>query len=162
LDERLALGVPAVQYKRKRIWIDRFQTTLSIRLAVYFLLYQVALWALFFINGRLTVLAESMGWSGPSCGVILTPVVAIGLALLFIFDAVRETHRVVGPLYRFRKTIQAVTSGEEVGLIKLREGDYLQDLKEDLNAMLRALEQRRAIHLNESGKAMEELTSVGA
>jgi hypothetical protein len=151
-----------VRTKRRKIWIDRFQTTLSIRLAIYFLLYQVALWVVFFINGRLTVLAESMGWSGPSCGMILTPAVAIGLALLFIFDAVHETHRIVGPLYRFRKTIQAVTNGEEIALIRLRDGDYLQELKGDLNAMLRALEQRGAVHLSESGKVKEELTGVGA
>jgi hypothetical protein len=151
-----------VHSKRRKVWIDRFQTTLSIRLAIYFLLYQVALWVVFFINGRLTALGESMGWTGPSCGMILTPVVAIGLALLFIFDAVHETHRVVGPLYRFRKTIQAVTNGEEIALIKLREGDYLQDLKDDLNAMLRALEQRGAVHLSASGKAKEELANVVA
>jgi hypothetical protein len=136
-----------VRHKRTKIWIDRFQTTLSIRLAAYFLLYQSALWALYFINGRLHVLAESVGWAGPSYGVILTPLVAIGLGLLFIFDAVRETHRVVGPIYRFRKTLQAVTNGDEVALVKLRQRDHLQDLKDDLNVMLRALEDRGAIRL---------------
>ena len=43
-----------------------------------------------------------------------TPVMNIGLGLLFIYDAVKLTHRIVGPLYRFRKTIQAVTAGEEI------------------------------------------------
>src|SRR5262249_24879278 len=33
-----------MSYKRKKVWIDRFQTILSLRIAAYFILYQVTLW----------------------------------------------------------------------------------------------------------------------
>jgi hypothetical protein len=138
-----------MRQKRTRVWIDRFQTSLSVRLAGYFVLYQVALWSLFWINGRLTMFGESVGWSGSAAGVLLTPLLAIGLALIFIFDAAKETHRVVGPLYRIRNTIQAVTAGGEVSLVGLRSCDHLQELKDDLNAMLRALEERGVITISE-------------
>jgi hypothetical protein len=149
-----------VRQKRKKIWIDRFQTTLSVRLALYFVLYQVAVWSLFWIDARLFALSDSIGAVAAAYGFILTPVATIGLGLLFIFDAIRETHRIVGPLYRFRKTIQAVTAGEEVSLVGLRTGDHLQELKDDLNAMLRALEQRGAITLKEAKAAKPQPVAV--
>ena len=136
-----------MRHKRKKVWIDRFQTNLSIRMAIYFLLYQAGVWALFGISDRVNVMGESAGWSSNSTLFLLTPLVAIGLGALFIFDAIKETHRIVGPLYRFRKTIQAVTAGEEVTLVGLRNGDHLQELKDEFNAMLQALEQRGAITL---------------
>jgi len=36
--------------QRKKIWIDSFQTFLSLRLAVCFSLYQFAIWALYAID----------------------------------------------------------------------------------------------------------------
>jgi hypothetical protein len=69
------------------------------------------------------------------------------VGLLFIFDAVRLSHRVVGPLYRFRKTIQAITAGEEVERVSLRKDDFLQELKDDINEMLRVLQERGAVQI---------------
>jgi hypothetical protein len=136
-----------VRQKRTKVWIDRFQTTLSVRLAFYFLLYQVTVWALFWINARLATLSDSVGAAASVYGFVLTPIITIGLGLVFLYDALKETHRFVGPLYRFRKTIQAVTAGEDIRLVSLRSGDQLQEMKDELNAMLRALEQRGAITL---------------
>jgi hypothetical protein len=137
-----------MRHQRKKVWIDPFQTALSARLAAYFVLYQLALWALIWINDRLTSFGNSLGSVG-SAGVWLTPILAVGLAVLFIIDAIKTTHRVVGPLVRVRKTLQAVTAGGEVELAFFRNGDHLQDLKNDLNAMLRALEERGAITIVE-------------
>jgi hypothetical protein len=144
-----------VRNQRKRIWIDRFQTYLAVRLAMYFLLYQVALWAVYFIDSRLVMFSGTVGQAAGPFGIILTPIVALGLALLFIYDAAKITHRIVGPLYRFRKTIQAVTAGGEVPLVTLRNGDHLLDMRDDLNEMLRALEARGAITLNNPTAARE-------
>src|SRR5688572_8846557 len=108
---------------RKKIWIDRFQTYLSIRLAVYFIMYQVAVWALYVIDSRMKALGGTLGEVSSTFGFLLTPLVGVTLALLFIYDAVGLTHRIVGPLYRIRKTVQAITAGEDIRLIKLRDGD---------------------------------------
>ncbi|HEX4591749.1 MAG TPA: hypothetical protein VH120_17565 [Gemmataceae bacterium] len=140
-----------MRQKRKKIWIDHFQTRLSRRLAVYFILYQAAVWSLFWITARIAAMAESAGWSLSTYGYVLTPAITLGLGVLFICDVIRLTHRVVGPLYRFRQTIQAVTAGDEVAIVVLRKGDHLQELKDDFNAMLRALEQRGAVTLVEAG-----------
>jgi hypothetical protein len=69
------------------------------------------------------------------------------LVPLLTLEALRFAHRLVGPLYRFRKTLRAIGAGEAVGLVELRNGDMLQDFKDDLNAMLKRLEQQGAIVL---------------
>ena len=145
-----------MRHKRTKIWIDRFQTTLSLRLAFYFLLSQLTVWSLFWINARLALLSDTVGATATVYGFVLTPIVTLGLGLLFIYDALKETHRFVGPLYRFRKIIQAVTAGEDISLIVLRKGDQLQELKDDLNAMLRALEQRGAITIRGAGAGVAD------
>jgi hypothetical protein len=138
-----------VHEQRKKIWIDRFQTYLAARLAVYFVLYQAALWALYIIDGRMNSLNGAVGDATAVFGFLLTPIAAVTLGFLFVYDSVRLSHRIVGPVYRFRKTVQAITAGEEVRTIVLRDGDLLLELKDDLNAMLRALEQRGAITLKQ-------------
>lgn len=137
--------------KRKKIWIDRFQTALSLRLAFYFLMYQATVWVLFWMDARLASLSNSIGMAASAYGFVLTPIATIGLGLLFIYDALQETHRFVGPLYRFRKTIEAVTASEEIELVRLRSGDQLQEFKDELNAMLRSLERRGAITIRGAG-----------
>ena len=100
--------------QRRKIWIDRFQTRLAIRIALYFLLYQAAVWSLFVIWRSISADVDAaMGpvWAGYCF--LLSAATIVFLGLLFIVDAVKTTHRLVGPLYRFRKTIQAITAGEE-------------------------------------------------
>jgi hypothetical protein len=115
-------------------------------------LFLVGVWSVEIILSHLhNVLTTVHG--GPSIGVRL-----IGLGLLviigvfFIADALRFAHKIVGPLYRIRKTIEAVVAGEQVELIHLRKGDFLVELKDEINEMLKILEQRGAITLK-PGKA---------
>ena len=137
--------------KRKKVWIDRLQTLLSIRLALYFVIYQIAVWLLFLIGRSVSESLERLLGAGAGWVVVaVTAFLAIGLGGLFIWDAVRMLHRVVGPLVRFRRAIKDVAAGEEVTLIVLREGDHLQELKDDFNEMLEALERRGAVVLTPS------------
>jgi hypothetical protein len=134
----------AMKNLRKRIWIDPFQTGLLVRIALYCILYQVVICTFYTFCDQLDKGSAAMGvplqlFSSPFTRSVLT------LTLLvppLAWDAVRFAHRLVGPLYRFRKTIQAIAAGEPVSLINLRDGDYLMDLKDDFNAMLQQLEQQ--------------------
>jgi hypothetical protein len=85
------------------------------------------------------------------------------LALLILVppltvDAVRFAHRLVGPLYRFRKTIQAIAAGEQVALVQLRRGDLLVDFQNDFNAMLEHLEQQGYVLLKKPEPAVNAET----
>jgi sensor histidine kinase YesM len=145
--------------KRRKIWIDRFQTYISIRIALYFILYQVSVGLTFFI-GQI-ILAQYVTVLGPEAStlcVALAVMVLTAVGGLFIYDAIGYTHRIVGPIYRFRKAIQAVIAGEEVDPMNLRKDDYLQELKDEFNQMLKVLEERGAVHVKEP-RAKECATS---
>lgn len=136
--------------KRKKIWIDRFQTYLSLRIAFFVALYQIGVWTLVLIaRSMLGPLQEMLGPAVIGPWFVFLGSILLVVALLSIYDAVKFAHRVAGPIYRFRKTIQAITAGEEVRLLTLRKGDFLQEMKEDLNEMLQVLEQRGAVVLKE-------------
>jgi hypothetical protein len=143
-----------VKEKRRKIWIHRFQTQLFLRTTMYFLLYQVCVWTLVSIERSLHPGLLTAFGPGPASYVFLfLVVIALFIGFLFTWDAIRHAHRIVGPLYRFRKTIQAVKSGEEVELIILRKGDMLGEMRDDLNEMLKALECRGAVVIKSSEAA---------
>jgi len=116
--------------KRKKIWIHRFQTYLAFRIAALFVSYQVAGWSLILYERQLIDGISRVAGPGLATHwlLILTGVIFF-LACLSIYDSVRFVHRLVGPVYRFRKAIQAITAGSEVELLTLRKGDFLQDRK---------------------------------
>lgn len=135
-----------MKHKRKKIWIDRFQTILSLRIAWYCVLYQAAVWSLVVLERSIAIAAERLlGPEGATSFFLLMAFGVVVLGFLGIYDAVKLSHRIVGPIYRIRKAIQAVAAGEELEPIQLRQGDYLQELKDDFNEMLKALEQRGAV-----------------
>lgn len=140
-----------MENKRHKVWIDRFQTSISIRIAFYFVIYQVFVWAAFLIGRYINDMFLDIAGEGATGFLILfTVVTSVTLGVLFIRDALAHTHRLVGPLHRLRKTIQAIAAGEELEPLQLRKDDYLQELKEEFNEMLTALEQRGAIQLKTS------------
>ncbi len=132
--------------KRKKIWIDRFQTYLVVRIGLYCVLFQAAVWALAMIDRTLNGALET--FVGADAAAYCYAIAFGGIVIMTvsaIYDAIKFAHRLVGPLVRFRQTIQAIAAGEEIELIRLRDGDFLQDLKDDFNTMIVALEQRGAI-----------------
>lgn len=57
---------------------------------------------------------------------------------------IRQSHRVVGPMNRLKKMIEAIGQGDFSQRITLREGDALEDLAKTLNTMAQSLQQRNA------------------
>jgi hypothetical protein len=130
--------------ERKRIWVDSFQTKLFVRIGIYWLIYQIALLNFLFMW---RLLQEGAGdpleqyvrffqefYPVLICFALVVPVLA--------WDAVRFAHRLIGPIRRFRKTVQEVTAGQPVRPIKLRQGDFLVEMRDDFNGMLEALQRR--------------------
>jgi nitrogen fixation/metabolism regulation signal transduction histidine kinase len=152
-----------VKNQRKRIWIDRFQTYMSLRIAMYCVLYQIAVVCIVHIwEEAHDPFKELLGdWAVSFSSVGAAIILAI-LGVLFVLDALRMAHRIVGPLYRFRKVIEAVKEGEAVSLIRLRDSDYLQELKDELNQMLEALEARGAVVLVKPGAGSREQRTVAS
>ncbi|MBI5017004.1 MAG: methyl-accepting chemotaxis protein [Deltaproteobacteria bacterium] len=61
------------------------------------------------------------------------------VALLAIFLTLYDSHRIGGPLYRFKANLERVGRGDLTLVTRLRDGDELQSLTEAMNAMTRAL-----------------------
>jgi methyl-accepting chemotaxis protein len=61
---------------------------------------------------------------------------------IVFFLGIRQTHRVVGPMNRLKRTLQAIGTGDFSQRITLREGDVLEDLAQSINRMAENLQQR--------------------
>jgi hypothetical protein len=142
-----------MKQQRKRIWIDPFQTKLFVRIIILCLIYQVALWILLIGTQQVVVCLETLLQQPlPGGRWVLTGAVLLLLAPLLIMDVVRFTHRLVGPLYRFRKIVQALADGEPVPRVRLRRGDFLHDFKDDFNRMLTTLEEKGLVVIADAAK----------
>jgi methyl-accepting chemotaxis protein len=132
--------------ERKHVWIDSFQTRLSLRIGAYLVLFLVVL-INFLFAWRLWQEGPGNPWE--QFVRMLRDYLPVGICLLLLvpvmaWDAIRFSHRLVGPMVRFRRTVQDIARGETVRPIRLREGDYLGDFRDDFNAMLEALQRRGA------------------
>lgn len=72
---------------------------------------------------------------------------AIRMFIIMPFVAVLAvflSHRIAGPLYRIKKTIQEVAAGDYSMRLRLRKTDELQDLADEINKLLEVLDQKNS------------------
>jgi len=129
---------------RKKVWIDPFQTRLAWRIALYLTLLPFVLLNLLF---AWKLLSEGVRNPVEQFFTLLRQLVPVGICLLIVvpvmaWDAIRFSHRLVGPLTRFQRAAQDIARGETVRPIKLRDGDYLGEFRDDFNRMLESLQAR--------------------
>jgi hypothetical protein len=134
--------------------VNQFQGKLLWRFVVYWLIYQISVWNFLFCwqlfgEGRGNPLEQYVRFVGVNYPTLFC---LAGLVPFFVWDAMRFTHRVAGPICRFRRTILAIAAGEPVRRVKLRDGDHLNELAGDINEMLDALEKRGAITIDRSSR----------
>jgi hypothetical protein len=55
---------------------------------------------------------------------------------LFMIDFVRLTHRIAGPLVRFRIALVQIMQGHRVNEVELRKGDLLTEFQQSFNEFL--------------------------
>jgi hypothetical protein len=152
-----------VQYKRKKIWIDTFQTRLMIRVIAYCVLYQAMVWLLMAFSQRMFVFLEVLLQEPLPTGTWPpTIVVLVLLTPLLVLDALRFAHRLVGPLYRFRQTMKALVDGEPVQRIRLRKGDCLEDFRDEFNRLLDTLEAKGLVVLESPDQPAEHFPAPPA
>lgn len=130
--------------ERKKVWVDPFQTKLTLRIAGYL--------AVFFVVFTNFLFAWKMWVEGPIAPwqqfveTLQTHVPVFVLLLILVpvmaWDTIRFSHRLVGPVVRFRRTMQDVANGDTVRPIKLRDGDYLTEMRDDFNHMLEEIHKR--------------------
>ena len=88
--------------------------------------------------------------------VMVIALVLAGVTVLNIYLAVWLSHRIAGPVYRLKQSMRQAGSGDLSVLIKLRENDELQDLKNEFNNMMCGIRDRMMILQSGSGKKKEK------
>ncbi|QDT64394.1 hypothetical protein [Calycomorphotria hydatis] len=145
------MATSATKFKRGSKYVSHdIQGRMIRSFAMYWFVYHAALWHIMFVwewlqlniamlgtNEQVSVgllYLEFMYRHAPFllCSLLVFPCVA--------FDLVRFTHRVAGPLIRFRNTLNAMAKGEPVRKIKLRKGDLLTELQDSFNNYLEAVD----------------------
>ena len=127
-------------FRRKRLYIDpKIQGALLIRTAVYWLLCLLtassvlACWMT--ITGPARPLRSPFHdfWNefGPSF------IFAMLMLPIALFDLLRLSNKVAGPMYRIRNEMHKLAMAEPVRPIELRSGDFGGDMAEEFNAILR-------------------------
>ena len=64
---------------------------------------------------------------------------AFAILPIVLWDLLKFSHRVVGPLVRFQRTLESLTAGETIQEVRLRHGDLLFDLQTTFNQYLTSL-----------------------
>ena len=159
---------PSPRRKRSKKYVHaRIQGGVALRILLYWLACGVVATAMI-ITWRVVV-------SGPA-RVFYThfddlwfrfqPVIVASLLLLplVLFDMLRFTHRVVGPMIRLRSALDALGRGEEVKPLKFRSNDHWHELAEAFNSAqqrVRELEEQLELRHSEDD-AHEPADAVAA
>ncbi len=121
------------------------------RLTIYWFLYHFVMWH-FLLAYRYVEMFLAQGRPEASFRELYAdftlqnyPILISALVMLplFLLDVLRVTHRIAGPLVRFQQKLKQMTAGEAVPKMRLRKGDYLQDLETAFNEYIDHYEQRR-------------------
>jgi hypothetical protein len=132
---------------RRKSFVDaRIQGRIIGRIAAYWALYHLVLWLAMFVY------RFAQHRAAVAAGAELLPfrelysrflsdnyplLFCAGLILpLFLIDFVRLTHRIAGPLARFRIALVQLMQGHQVENVELRKGDLLPEFQETFNEFL--------------------------
>ena len=123
---------------RRQLWIDEdVQGAIVWRVSVY--------WAACFLLITVPLVSIST-WQDPSrsfvahLGVVwqeFGPVYVSFLLLLpiILFDALRMSHRIAGPILRVRRQLVQINSGEPYSELHFRGSDFWQEMADQVNSL---------------------------
>jgi len=139
-----------MRYRRKRYIVDkRLQFRLLIYNGIYFLVITIAVWASL-------ILPLALDLSNPNLSVFqqgdaatkilylhsrLGPILCI-LFLILGLHSVLISHKIAGPLYRFKATFNQIAEGDLSKVVPIRKGDLLADEQSKIEEMIGALSSR--------------------
>jgi hypothetical protein len=143
------------KYKRKRLWVDSFQTFLLFRMGLYLLLYAAIVWHIGFVFNVVASLRAN-GLHAGFGGLYLEYLAALKPLLyaflltapLLLFDMLKFSNRLAGPLYRCRKVMDEMAAGKPVAEFEPRKHDFMGELFRAFNGLIRAWNARTTAGTN--------------
>jgi HAMP domain-containing protein len=135
----------ATKYNRTRLWVDPpFQFRLLLRMGFYLFLYTACIWHIAFLfealaafgadgtfKGLGTLYLEFLARQRPMLFALLL------IAPIFLYDLLKFSHRVAGPLFRCRRVMQEMAEGKPVAEFTPRKRDLLGEFFQTFNALIR-------------------------
>lgn len=126
---------------------ERMQLTLTIRFLILSVIFTIFIGMLMFFviwpvvriyipPALVTVMIQQLISKLYSTSFILLIIIA-GFSIIL-------THRIAGPVYNLEKTLDKLNQGEDVNLIKLRDGDELQELAIKINQVITCMKQLKS------------------
>jgi len=86
--------------------------------------------------------------------------VAVGLATIWVTLLV--SHKIAGPLYRFKKIAQSLGEGDFSSEFKIRQSDQLQDLADEFNIMIKKVREEVGMLKNSFNILKEKLDNAAS
>jgi hypothetical protein len=134
-------------HPRKKLFVNKFFQGKTIRrVAFYWCTYHLVLWHVMFLYRYMQYRGELLAGARAQTFAALygqftlehyaVIVCALAILPLVVWDVLTYTHRVVGPLARFRHCLKLLSHGEVVTQVTIRKGDFLVDLQQSLNEFL--------------------------
>lgn len=131
---------------RKRLYVDSVQREIIVRTIMQWYFYMSAI---------LLVVCLGAVWMDPSilaikyvfqAFVYFAPAIVASLILLplFIYDMLKATNRIAGPIYRLRCAFKQISEGKAIAPVKFRDGDSFQELADDFNQLAQLVAEQRA------------------
>ena len=123
--------------RRLRLFVDvKLQSSLSLRVVAYWIVCQATMASVVY-----AILAFEASNGHPAQGspwrflvpALIGSTVVLPLVLL---DVLLFSNRFAGPLLRFRRHLQQLNNGEEVGPLRFRTGDHYLDLCDEFNRFM--------------------------
>ncbi len=138
---------PEPPYKRKQYLVDRdYQLRFVTRL--FMAVLAVAAISSLVATGLLSVYMyqpelpqQTMIYCSIAIALTLLVELLISIPVVW-FLGIRQSHRIVGPMNRIKRMLEAVGAGDFSQRITLRKGDALEDLATSINQMVETLGRR--------------------
>ncbi|HZN40295.1 MAG TPA: HAMP domain-containing protein [Planctomycetota bacterium] len=131
--------------RRKSVIVDasaqaRMVLGLSVLPLAVILVAAIAMW---YFGNCLFAEAKDSNADLPSLGAVtmIQYLFVVATGALAVIQAVRYSNRVVGPAMRIKRSLQQIRAGDLDTRIKLRKGDALTDVADELNRLMDHLRQ---------------------
>jgi methyl-accepting chemotaxis protein len=135
--------------RRRRKLVNKFQHKLIARMIFYGAVYQLTLWNFLFCWRLLASGGGNFFQEYAQFSREFAPMLLCFLLVMppLIWDAVRFSHRIAGPIVQINSAIRNVTEGSPLDYVRLRENDELTELQDDFNSMLDTLSRAGTVNL---------------
>ena len=155
---------------RKKLYVNRdVQGALILRSVLHWSFYMVAILLVVSIIAVIKdpsrlgfgLLYESFLSFAPAI------VASILLLPLFVYDILRSSNRVAGPIVRLQHKMKKLTAGEEIEELRFRDGDHWNEVADEFNALAKQVMKERRAYGRKSVRlaktdASDSLELVGA